>query len=106
MRMNLPQIVLNSPDEPCYKKKIACIGCGPASISCATFLARLGYKDIIIYEKQPYVGGLSASEIPQYRLPFDVVEFEVKMLQDLGVRIELNKALGRDFTIKSLRDAG
>ena len=44
------------PDS--FKAKIALIGCGPASISCSTFLARLGYTDITIYEKQEYIGGL------------------------------------------------
>jgi len=41
-----------------YRSRIAMIGCGPASISCATYLARLGYSDITIYEKSEYVGGL------------------------------------------------
>jgi len=41
-----------------YKSKIALVGCGPASISCATFLARLGYSDVTVFEKQEYVGGL------------------------------------------------
>lgn len=39
-------------------KKIALLGGGPASLSCATFLARFGYKDITIYEKRKYLGGL------------------------------------------------
>ena len=41
-----------------YQHKIALIGCGPASLSCATFLGRLGYKNITIFEKQDYIGGL------------------------------------------------
>ena len=41
-----------------YQSKIALIGCGPASVSCATFLARLGYSDVTIFEKEEYVGGL------------------------------------------------
>ena len=41
-----------------YRSRIAMIGCGPASISCATYLARLGYTDITIFEKLEYVGGL------------------------------------------------
>jgi hypothetical protein len=45
--------------------KIAMVGCGPASISCSTFLARLGYTDITIYERNDFLGGLSSSEIPQ-----------------------------------------
>ena len=46
----------NLPES--YKSKIALIGCGPASISCATFLARLGYSDVTIFEKEEFIGGL------------------------------------------------
>ena len=73
------------PDS--YKAKVALIGCGPASISCATFLARLGYQDLTIFEKYDYIGGLSSSEIPQFRLPYDVVSFEVELMKDLGVKV-------------------
>src|SRR5271168_2967980 len=76
-----------------YSSKIALIGCGPASISCATFLARLGYNDLTIFEKQEYLGGLSSSEIPQYRLPYDAVNFEIELMQDLGVKIISKKPL-------------
>lgn len=91
-----------------YSSKIAMLGCGPASISCATFLARLGYKDITIYEKQAYVGGLSSSEIPQFRLPFDVVSFEVDQMKDLGVKVECGKALSAKdgLTLQGLKDSG
>ena len=71
-----------------YEAKIALIGCGPASISCATFLARLGYKDLTIFEKYDYIGGLSSSEIPQFRLPYDMVSFEVDLMKDLGVKVK------------------
>lgn len=59
--MKIPQIL--SPDlpkdlGPGYRAKIALIGCGPASISCATFLARLGYSDLTIFEKNQSIGGL------------------------------------------------
>ncbi|XP_064477285.1 dihydropyrimidine dehydrogenase [NADP(+)]-like [Ornithodoros turicata] len=92
------------PDS--YHAKIALVGCGPASMSCATFLARLGYTDITIYEKEPYFGGLSSAEIPQYRLPFDVVSFELDLVKDLGVKVVFSKALGRDFTVESLKADG
>ncbi|RWS08476.1 dihydropyrimidine dehydrogenase-like [NADP(+)] [Dinothrombium tinctorium] len=109
--MNIPQIRDPSIEKATkgskiYDEKIALIGCGPASISCATFLARLGYNDITIFEKEQFEGGLSTSEIPQYRLPFDVVTFEVKLMKDLGVKVERGKALGRDFTLQSLQEKG
>jgi len=47
-----------------YATKIGLVGCGPASISCATFLARMGYSNIQIFEKENFGGGLLSSEIP------------------------------------------
>ncbi|KAM9326309.1 dihydropyrimidine dehydrogenase [NADP(+)] [Gastrophryne carolinensis] len=90
-----------------YKERIALIGAGPASISCASFLARLGYTDITVFEKQNYVGGLSASEIPQFRLPYDVVNFEIELMKDLGVKVIEGKGLGMHGTnIRSLKEQG
>ncbi|XP_013413163.1 dihydropyrimidine dehydrogenase [NADP(+)] [Lingula anatina] len=90
--MKIPQI--RDPSLPAleqlpssYHEKIALIGCGPASISCATFLARMGYSAITIFEKQKYIGGLSSSEIPQYRLPYEVIDFEIQLMRDLGVKV-------------------
>lgn len=95
-RMNIPQIRIPNQTVPHADTKIALLGCGPASLSCATFLARLGYDDVTIFEKEKYIGGLSSSEIPQYRLPYDVVNFEVDLVKDLGVKIELGKSLCED----------
>ncbi|XP_068140700.1 dihydropyrimidine dehydrogenase [NADP(+)]-like [Drosophila tropicalis] len=84
-------------------KKIALIGGGPTSLSCATFLGRLGYKDITIYEENEYAGGLSALEIPQYRLPIDVVNFEVNLVRQLGVQFKYGIKLGsEDLSVQKL----
>ena len=77
-----------------------------SSISCATFLGRVGYTDITVFEKNGYIGGLSASEIPGFRLPYSAVNAEVDFMKDLGVKVVLNKALGEDFTVESLRADG
>jgi dihydropyrimidine dehydrogenase (NADP+) len=108
--MRLPQVrdpsLTPTEDLPeSYHAKIALFGCGPASISCATFLARLGYTDLTIFEKNDYIGGLSSSEIPQFRLPYDVVSFEVELMKDLGVKVELGKGLGDNgLTCEALRE--
>ncbi|XP_071606926.1 dihydropyrimidine dehydrogenase [NADP(+)] isoform X19 [Heliangelus exortis] len=110
--MNIPQI--RSPSLPsvedmpeAYHMKIALLGAGPASLSCASFLARLGYSNITIFEKQEYAGGLSSSEIPQFRLPYDVVNFEVELLKDLGVKIVFNKGLAMNgMTLHTLKEDG
>jgi dihydropyrimidine dehydrogenase (NADP+) len=95
--MNLPQLL--SPEILKLKENrnkqlmsllntpMALIGCGPASISCATYLARLGYSNLHIFERNPFGGGLSLTEIPQYRLPYDAVDFEIQFMQDLGVKV-------------------
>ncbi|KAN0034723.1 hypothetical protein ACTFIV_001255 [Dictyostelium citrinum] len=111
-KMNIPQIrdpSLTPLDQlpESYKAKIALIGCGPTSISCATFLGRLGYTDVTIFEKEQYLGGLSSSEIPNYRLNYEVVEFEIKLMKDLGVKVEYGKRLGENgFSVESLQKQG
>ncbi|CAI5642265.1 unnamed protein product [Oreochromis niloticus] len=111
-KMGIPQI--RNPELPpsnempeSYHTPIALIGCGPASISCASFLARLGYDNITIFEKQKYTGGLSMSEIPQFRLPYEVVQFEINLMKDLGVKVVCEKGLGvNGMTLKSLKEDG
>merc|ERR1719411_2322463 len=105
--MKLPQILPPSVPNPLpesYKQKVALLGCGPASMSCATFLARLGYNDVTIYEKEEYVGGLNTSELPSYRLPYDVINFEMDLMTDIGVKIETGRCLNtKDLTLKKLK---
>lgn len=112
MRMNVPQI--RDPSAPpldalpdSFKAKIALVGAGPASISCATFLARLGYSDVTIFEKNTFIGGLSTTEIPSYRLPFHVVQWELAQAVDLGVKVQTGQELGKaGLTVTSLHAAG
>ncbi|CAI4227016.1 unnamed protein product [Auanema sp. JU1783] len=109
-KMNIPQIVskeIRESRNESHKQPIALLGCGPASISCASFMARLGYTDITIYEKRDYVGGLSSSEIPQFRLPYDVVDFEIQLARDIGVKIVTGRTLSKsDITLEGLKKDG
>jgi len=96
-----------SPLPESYKAKIGLIGCGPASISAGTFLGRLGYNDVTIFEKEDYVGGLNTSELPAYRLPYDVINFEIDLMKDLGVKVEHGRALHTDdLTLEKMRNDG
>eukprot|EP01094_Clydonella_sp_ATCC50884_P019234 TRINITY_DN3714_c0_g1_i1.p1 TRINITY_DN3714_c0_g1~~TRINITY_DN3714_c0_g1_i1.p1 ORF type:complete len:1112 (-),score=486.72 TRINITY_DN3714_c0_g1_i1:361-3696(-) len=88
------------------KARIALVGGGPASISCASFLGRLGYKNVTVFEREQFPGGLSASEIPGYRLPMNAVEWEANFMRQLGVDVQYNKEFGKDFTVQSLKDEG
>jgi dihydropyrimidine dehydrogenase (NADP+) len=90
MKMNIPQSLdpeIAKNRNKAHNEKVALIGAGPASISCATFLARLGYTDLTIYERQDYIGGWSSGEIPGYRLPYNAVDFEIQLARDLGVKV-------------------
>jgi len=86
-------------------RKIAIIGSGPAGLSCAYFLARLGYKPII-FEKESSPGGMLVQAIPAYRLPREEVGREISMIESMGVTIQTGTALGRDFTWADLRAQG
>jgi NADH-quinone oxidoreductase subunit F len=87
------------------KRKVAVIGAGPAGLSCAYFLARLGYKPEV-FEAEPRPGGMLVQAIPAYRLPREELAREVRMIEHLGVTIETGRALGRDFTLAELREKG
>jgi NADH-quinone oxidoreductase subunit F len=100
--VQLPEVREN---EAYAKRKIAIIGGGPAGLSCAYFLARLGYKPKI-YEAEDRAGGLLVQAIPAYRLPRETLFREIRMIEGLGVDIETGKKLGRDFTLEDLRNDG
>ncbi len=73
-------------------KKVACIGAGPAGLTCAYYLALDGYE-VTIFEKLPVAGGMLAVGIPDYRLPKDILQNEVDQIVDLGVDLRLNTAV-------------
>ena len=87
------------------KRKIAVIGAGPAGLSCAYFLARLGYQPDV-FEAEPRPGGMLVQAIPSYRLPREELAREVRMIERLGVTIDTGRALGRDFTLAELHEKG
>ena len=71
------------------------------------FPRRLGYRNVTIYEREEeFVGGLSSSEIPGYRLPYEAVKWEVELAKDIGVKVLHGQEMGRDFTVDSLREEG
>lgn len=73
-------------------KNIAVVGSGPAGLSCAYFLLRLGHK-VTIFEKENKVGGLLYFAIPSYRLPKDVLQRELKSVLNLNPQLKLNSEL-------------
>ncbi len=84
-------------------RKVAIVGAGPAGLSCAYFLARLGYRPVVL-ESEPRPGGMLVQAIPAYRLPRELMAREIRMIESLGVEIRTNQRLGKDFTMQSLHD--
>ena len=83
--------------------KVAVIGSGPAGLTCAGDLAKMGY-DVTIYEALHLAGGVLVYGIPEFRLPKAIVQKEVDNLKALGVHVETNMVIGRILTIEELKD--
>jgi NADPH-dependent glutamate synthase beta subunit-like oxidoreductase/NAD-dependent dihydropyrimidine dehydrogenase PreA subunit len=86
--------------------KVAVVGGGPVGLSAAHDLALMGYS-VTIFEAAPVAGGMLYLGIPEYRLPRDVVEAQVREILATGdITLKLNQAAGRDFTVSDLRHQG
>ncbi len=82
-------------------KKVAIIGAGASGLTCAHYLARLGYA-VDVFESHDTAGGVLVYGIPDYRLPKDVLAREIKYIEDEGVKIRLNTEVGKE-KFKELR---
>ncbi len=100
--IQLPEIRESAANS---QKKIAIIGAGPAGLSCAYFLARLGYKPKV-FEAEQRPGGMLVQTIPAYRLPREILAREIRMIENMGVDIQTGSRLGTDFTLASLKEEG
>ncbi|MHC4750648.1 MAG: FAD-dependent oxidoreductase [Planctomycetota bacterium] len=89
----------------CIDKKIAVIGAGPAGLSCAYFLRRMGYP-VTVFEKQEHPGGMMAYAIPEYRLPRNILQEEIDWLLGTGIELKTNTEVGKDVTIDQLKAQG
>ena len=86
-------------------KKVAVIGGGPAGLSCAFFLRRIGHQ-VDIFEAMPKLGGIIRYGIPEYRLPKKVLDWEIQGILDLGIKDFCNVRFGVDFGLGSLMASG
>jgi glutamate synthase (NADPH/NADH) small chain len=85
--------------------KAAVVGSGPAGLTCAGDLAKMGY-DITVFESLHDSGGVLRYGIPEFRLPCDVLDAEVNTLKSLGIKFVFNCLIGRTKTIQDLFDEG
>ncbi|MGN7613765.1 FAD-dependent oxidoreductase [Magnetococcales bacterium HHB-1] len=86
-------------------KNVAIIGGGPAGLSAAFYLRRLGHA-VTIFEALPELGGMARYGIPRFRLPWDLMDREIKAILDMGVTVKHNQWFGKDFSLQDLRDQG
>lgn len=84
-------------------KKVAIIGSGPASISCAIELAKLGIKSVIL-EKDEKLGGILRYGIPDFRLNKDTLEHILENVENMGIEMRANVEFGKDISLKKLQE--
>ncbi len=88
-------------DSSAPAKKVAVIGSGPAGLACAKDLSGAGYE-VTIFDRVQVPGGVLAYGIPSFRLPDEVLSFEVDGLKKKGVHFEMGKEMGKDISVDSL----
>ncbi len=84
-------------------KSVAIVGSGPASISAAADLRREGHR-VVLFEALHKAGGVLVYGIPEFRLPKEIVEYELEILRKMGVEIRLNYLVGKTRTVDELFD--
>ncbi|MBO5917909.1 MAG: NADPH-dependent glutamate synthase [Oscillospiraceae bacterium] len=97
--------IANVTTAPKNGHKVAVVGSGPAGLTCAGELARMGYE-VSVFEAFHVAGGVLSYGIPEFRLPKAIVAREVANLEKMGVDIQLNMVIGKILTITDLFDMG
>ncbi|MCM8757829.1 MAG: NADPH-dependent glutamate synthase [Candidatus Omnitrophica bacterium] len=92
---------LDSKKKDTSPVKVAVVGSGPAGLSCAGELAKMGYM-VVIFESLHKAGGVLTYGIPEFRLPKRIVEHEIDYIKSLGVEIRLDTLIGLTYTINDL----
>jgi formate dehydrogenase beta subunit len=85
--------------------RVAVVGSGPAGLAAAHDLALLGYP-VTLFEAQAVPGGMLRLGIPEYRLPRELIKLEIGAILSLGVELRVGQRLGRDFSLRQLREQG
>ncbi|MGD8881083.1 MAG: FAD-dependent oxidoreductase [Desulfobacterales bacterium] len=99
---------IGSKHEPfpvTQKQKVAIVGAGPAGLTCAYFLAKMGYKTSV-FEAQPVGGGMLGIAVPEFRLPRQVIEEEIDYIRNCGVDIFYNSPIDASHTVNHLLTEG
>ena len=96
---------VNGEEKPKGERdeKIAVVGSGPGGLTCAYYLALEGYK-VTVFESQPVAGGMLALGIPEFRLPRNILNYEIDRIKKLGVEIKTNTTIGKDILLDKLKE--
>jgi len=86
-------------------QKVAVVGAGPAGLTCAYFLSKIGYE-VTVFEAQPVAGGMLGITVPEFRLPRRVIQAEVAHIESCGVRICYNSPIDARHTVNDLIKEG
>ncbi len=95
----------NAVPPPADKDKVACIGSGPTSLACAAALRLKGY-DVTIFEALPKAGGYLSYIMPEYKLPQQTVDEQIRRLEQAGIKIIVNTPFCTEFNAKKLEKNG
>jgi formate dehydrogenase beta subunit len=90
---------------PPREDRVAVVGAGPAGLSCAFYLGQRGYRTTI-FEAQEKAGGMASFGIPSYRLPRDIIAYEVSLVEQLGAEIRYGVRVGEDISVEELGQQG
>jgi len=93
------------PVRKIYASKVAIIGSGPAGLAAAYDLAKMGYP-VTVFESMPVLGGMLRVGVPEHRLPKEVLDAEIKYINDLGVEFKTSITLGKNMTLTDLKSQG
>ena len=93
------------PFPQTQSQRVAVVGAGPTGLSCAYFLAQMGYP-VTVFEALPVGGGMLSIAIPQFRLPKEVIQSEIDYIAKRGVEIRYNTPITTNFTVEDLRKDG
>ena len=102
---HIDKLPLPEPFSQTRTQKIAVVGAGPTGLSCAYFLAHMGYP-VTVFEALPVGGGMLSVAIPEFRLPQQVIQQEIDYITRRGIEIRYNAPINANFTVDDLRKGG